>query len=396
MTGHIGSTLAAWRRRRGMSQTVLAGLAGVSQPYISQIESGDRPLDRRDTQIRLAGGLNTSVAQLTGLHDDPTDPLRDKALVHVPAVRAALIELAAGERRTPQHDIDQLQARVAQLTELRNAADYAALLPLLPPLLLDLAAHGNDTAPLFVEAQFAARYALRTIGHPDLAREAAALGLRVAQDHGDPAWLGQATYSWVQSFPAESAELGARLVVKAAEQLENDTSRAGREVYGCLHILAGHQEAIAQRPAAAWAHLDEAAAVAAALGPPQRTGPLSAGFNGNWFSPEQVQIWRVACAAELGDIAVAQTVVSTLDLTAIPLPNRKVYLWTDMARVYAGDGQDTAALRALSAAEAAAPQHVRHNPIVRDLTSTIMLRAQRRSITPEMSHLARKLGVKVP
>lgn len=393
MSGHIGSTLAAWRRRRGLSQTVLAGLAGLSQGYLSQLEQGVKPLDRRATQIALAAALNISVAQLTGLPSDVVDPMREKALVHVPGVRAALIELAAGEMRTPQLDVELLDRQVDALTELRNAADYAALLPMLPNLLRELAAHGGAMAPRFVEAQFAARYALRTIGHPDLAREAAALGLRAAQEHGDPAWLGQAIYSWVQSFPAESAELGARLVSKAADMLQDDPGGDARQVYGCLHILAGHQEAIAQRPAASKAHLDEAAAIAAALGEPSRTGPLSAGFNGNWFGPAQVQVWRMACAAELGDTSTALTVADNIDLTQLAVPNRHVYYWTDYARVLADDGQDEKAIRALAAAETSAPQHFRFSPTVGDLLATIVMRARRRAITPQMADLARKLGV---
>lgn len=396
MTGHIGSTLAAWRRRRGLSQTVLAGLAGISQAYLSQLEQGVRPLDRRSTQIALAAALNISVAQLTGLPQDLVDPMRERALVHVPAVRTALVELAAGERRTPQLDVDTLNRQADTLTELRNAADYATLLPLLPKLLIELAAHGDDMAGRFVEAQFAARYALRTIGHQDLAREAAALGMRAAQQLGDPAWLGQATYSWVQAFPAENAALGARLVTKAADLLQGLTStedRGAQEVYGCLHILAAHQEAIAQRPAAAKAHLDEAATVASALGEPQRSGPMSAGFNGNWFGPAQIQVWRMACAAELGDTSTAMTVAAGMDLTQIPLPNRHVYYWTDLARVLADDGQDEAAMRALAAAETSAPQHFRFSPTVRDLLATIVMRARRRAVTPQMADLARKVGV---
>jgi DNA-binding XRE family transcriptional regulator len=36
------SPLAFWRRHRGISQTTLAKEAGISQPYLAQIETGKR------------------------------------------------------------------------------------------------------------------------------------------------------------------------------------------------------------------------------------------------------------------------------------------------------------------------------------------------------------------
>lgn len=399
MSGHIGAQIKLWRARRGgMTQEVLAGLAGISQPYLSQIETGMRPLDRKDTQIALARALNISVAQLVNATDtEQVDPMREQALIHVPQICAALIEISAGE----VHEfaaIDQETARreVLELTGLRNASDYAALAPRLPRLLRALSVHGDgvhNLTPQYVEALFAARFALRSMGRPDMAREAAQLGLDAARKFGDPAWTGQAIYSWVQAFPAESAELGARIIKRAADDLQLDSTRNAKEVYGCLHILAAHQEAIAQHPHNAEAHLNEAADVAAFLGEPQRTGPLSAGFNGNWFSPAQVDIWRVACAAELGDTGTALTVASRIDLSAIPLPNRHVYYFTDLARALAADEKDREALEALARAERAAPQHFRFNPVVRDLTATIITRARRRSVTDQMSDLAKKLGI---
>jgi hypothetical protein len=49
----IGAQVSYWRQRRGKSQRVLAGLAGMSQPYLSQIESGKRPVERRATLGRV-------------------------------------------------------------------------------------------------------------------------------------------------------------------------------------------------------------------------------------------------------------------------------------------------------------------------------------------------------
>ena len=43
----IGARLRTLRRWRGKSQTELAGLAGLSPSFLSMVETGKRPLDRR-------------------------------------------------------------------------------------------------------------------------------------------------------------------------------------------------------------------------------------------------------------------------------------------------------------------------------------------------------------
>lgn len=66
MSAPIGERVRFWRQRRGMTQRVLAGLAGISQPYLANIETGERIVDRRLTVDRLAGALRVSAAELTG------------------------------------------------------------------------------------------------------------------------------------------------------------------------------------------------------------------------------------------------------------------------------------------------------------------------------------------
>lgn len=395
MEESVGDRIRAWRRRRGgMSQKVLADLSGLSQGYVSEIESGKKPLDRKSTQAAIAAALNVSVAQLMG-RPEHVDPVRDRAVAHVPAIRSALVEIAAQERRAPRRDRADLAVAVSEITDLRNAADYAAVAPLLPDLLLDLQSHDGDTAAGMVETLFCARYALKTMGYPDLAREAAQIGVRVAEDHDDAAWRGQALYSLVQAFPVESADLGARITVRAADELQAASDRGGREVYGCLHILAAFQCAVATRAADAADHLGEAADVAAALGEPEHTSVLSAGFNGNWFGPTQVEVWRVAVAAELGDAGEAIAVTRRINLDALPVPNRWVYYWTDLARALAAEGNDRESMHALARAERSAPQHFRFNPVARDLVATLIRRARARATTAEMASLAHKLGLDV-
>jgi DNA-binding XRE family transcriptional regulator len=60
----ISARLRAARKRRGMTLMVLAGLAGVSQAYLSMVENGKRRLDRYSTIAALANALDIPPAEL--------------------------------------------------------------------------------------------------------------------------------------------------------------------------------------------------------------------------------------------------------------------------------------------------------------------------------------------
>src|SRR3712207_5370765 len=62
----IGERIAAYRKRRGMSQEALAGLVGMSRSWLSQVERGIHTVDRLSTLTDLAAVLRVDVADLVG------------------------------------------------------------------------------------------------------------------------------------------------------------------------------------------------------------------------------------------------------------------------------------------------------------------------------------------
>jgi transcriptional regulator with XRE-family HTH domain len=64
--GPVGERIAIYRRRRGLSQTVLAGLIGRSVSWLSQVERGTRAVDRMSVLIDLSRVLKVDIAELTG------------------------------------------------------------------------------------------------------------------------------------------------------------------------------------------------------------------------------------------------------------------------------------------------------------------------------------------
>src|SRR5918992_2568967 len=62
----IGQRIAAYRRRRGLSQAALAGLVGRSESWLSQVERGVRSVDRLSVLLDMARVLHVDVEALTG------------------------------------------------------------------------------------------------------------------------------------------------------------------------------------------------------------------------------------------------------------------------------------------------------------------------------------------
>ena len=90
----IGARLRILRRWRGMTQVELAGLADLSPSFVSMVETGQRPLDRRSHIGAIASALRVSETDLVrGPHLTP-DPV---------AVRPAYEHSAIAGRDLGQH-----------------------------------------------------------------------------------------------------------------------------------------------------------------------------------------------------------------------------------------------------------------------------------------------------
>jgi transcriptional regulator with XRE-family HTH domain len=66
MSDTPGERIARARRRRGLSQAVLAGLVGRSESWLSQVERGRRGVDSHAVLTLLAAVLRVDVEELTG------------------------------------------------------------------------------------------------------------------------------------------------------------------------------------------------------------------------------------------------------------------------------------------------------------------------------------------
>src|SRR5579863_9217081 len=104
-----GQRIARARRRRGLSQAVLAGLVGRSESWLSQVERGKRGVDSHSVLTRLAEVLRVDIEELTGLGDgNETDR---RAYPAASLIEQAMMGYSAPGRSEHQADLDYLRAK---------------------------------------------------------------------------------------------------------------------------------------------------------------------------------------------------------------------------------------------------------------------------------------------
>jgi transcriptional regulator with XRE-family HTH domain len=384
---HIGVRVRRWRLKRSLSQRVLADLAGLTQGYIAQIETGLAPLDKRSTQLALAKALQVSLADLTGQPYDPTTLEHAAAARHFPALRAAIAELAFGVTEAPEGRAVNIAAAMSAVTELHNACRYDDLVAFLPDVLLTLGSEGENPAAVrrLVWVTYAATFAAKYLGHADLAMLAAqqcrSAALKLS---GEPEWLGIAEFAIVHTLPPEARSLPLRRAGQAIDLLDSvaGQSRAG-QVYGMLHLSAAMLAAIGGDGQRSQDHLREAGTVASRLG--------EGNFGQLWFGPTNVSIWRLGIHAELNE-GGAVVALPPADVSMIGSSNRQATMYADLGRCLAQTRRhDREAMAALLRAEEIAPQRVRLSPLVRETVGSMLRRARRSAGGMELQAFAERL-----
>lgn len=136
----IGQRLREIRYGRGKSLRIVAELAGISESYLSRLERGERPVDRRSLLESLAAALEVAPGELTGAHELTSAEGMGEAHAAVVALRVALADNALDD---PDDDVrrpwSELAATIQRVnSELRPAADYAGMGLVLPELITDL------------------------------------------------------------------------------------------------------------------------------------------------------------------------------------------------------------------------------------------------------------------
>ena len=256
----IGARLRTLRRWRGKTQTELAGLAGLSPSFISMVETGQRPLDRRSHIAALASALRVSETDLVGGPHLSADRQQSDPHMSIPALRAAILSNTLTNPVTERaRALTDLASEVAG--EVRPAcrdANYLRAGELLPSLIDELHVHVAEPADeaalrlaleTLVDACIAAEETANVLGYTDLAYAAAARAMEAAAILGDPVPQGKAAWAHVMALPRDGMpERKLAVAERAAQQLEPHARQGlGVQVLGMLTLTAAMAAAVVHR-----------------------------------------------------------------------------------------------------------------------------------------------------
>ncbi|WP_134045924.1 helix-turn-helix domain-containing protein [Amycolatopsis arida] len=393
---HIGRRVREIRAWREMSLAEVAGLAGITAAYLSMIERGQRSVTKKQTVHALADALRVAPSELLADPVPHADPVTSDAHGHIEHIGIVLAHNRLGapyrEHARPwpeiQADLDTL------LRDLVPACDYVAQAAMLPDLIEDLyAAHAMDSGHRR-EALIGLMYVLqhgaallKNLGAHGMPYLAAMHMRYVAEELGEPAWIGAADWRVGQSSAGDRQRM-LTVSLRAADALSGQTAPEARQVYGMLHLNAALASATLGKPDDALAHLAEANEMVAA----------TAGFDGDFvdmhFGETNWGIWRVAVGVELGEGPKLTEHARSVDVSAIPAAERRGMFYGDLARGLAQDrSRRDDAIEMLRRAEDEAPQRIRSNPYVRETVADLLRQARREAGSRELRGLAWRLGL---
>lgn len=389
----IGRRLREIRLWRGLSLRATAELAGFSASYLSLIERGQRPVDRRSTLEALAAALRVAPSELGSSFPPVTrsDDQYTAARLLLPAVEEALTDVEVGERAfrpAPWPDID---ARLAALYAARHSGDYARQAELLPGLIVDLnglvdGEHRVPALQALVEVYQRAATTSKTLGVRGLPAFAALRARQAADQLGDPAWQALAAVTTASTGSRSRAVVVSDRAIDALAGTIDDVRC--REMAGALHLGAGLAEAALGRPDRALERLGEAGRLADGLAD-------GLGFGGMLFGPTNVRVWRLATAVEIGEGGRVRELAAGWDVRAIPSSGRHADYWAELGRGLAtAKGTYEDAVAAFVRAEALAPHRIRAHPLIRETVIGLLPRvARERSAGRDLRGLAWRMGI---
>jgi transcriptional regulator with XRE-family HTH domain len=204
-----GQRIARARRRRTLSQAVLAGLVGRSESWLSQVERGKRGVDSHSVLVRLAEILRVDIEELTGSAD--RDETGRRAHPAASLIEQAMMGYGApgpldgGEEEEREVSLDFLRAQAHSAYQAYQATRYDAAGRILPGLIrgVEAAARTAGSASPAASAVRARVYdttaaLLSRVGEPFLAWAAADRAMFAAEQSGDP--LLVAASAWRMSY----------------------------------------------------------------------------------------------------------------------------------------------------------------------------------------------------
>lgn len=397
----VGERIRYYRKRRGLTQSALAGQVGRSENWLYRVERGEIPVDRLSVLLGMCRVLGVhELSDLTGPAVD-TGALGGSEHPAVPAIRRALTAVPsrlATAREGQPLGVDELVGQVRQAWRVYETERqrYAPVGEMLPGLLAEAhatvrsAPAGEESRALhaLVSLYHLLQVYLRRIGERTLSRVAADRALQLADDTGDPVLIAASAWNMCSVLTSsgdveDSLDL-ARSAIAACEPGEEATS-GHLSAYGALHLAAAIAAVRADQAPAAWDLLRTADAVAARLG----------GDRNDWhtsFGPTNVGMHGVHLAAEEGDVTEALRLADGVEVNpALPLERRTRYL-VEVMNSNRLNRDDYATIYMLNQIKESSPEEISYFPLARDAVSDLLKR-ERPAWRADVRGLASHMGL---
>ena len=280
----IGARARRIRDRRGLSLEVVAGLAGISAPYLSMLERGLRGFSRRGLLDDLAEALGCSVADLTGQPYVLQDRRSAQVAAAVTATSTALHDTTLDDvPDVPVRPLRELADAVALAHAAADDASYGLAGQGLAALLVELHVHAvsgeaearQAALAALVEACKVAYILAKRIGRIELAEMSRISALRGMGAHRQSRLVGAKALHEVSALPGPTRD---------------DTATA--EACGMLHLTTALIAAREGRTTDVATHLEEAWSLATHIGERNHMR--------YHFGPTNVAAWELGLAVEAG------------------------------------------------------------------------------------------------
>jgi transcriptional regulator with XRE-family HTH domain len=394
----IGERIAIYRRRRGISQTVLAGLVGRSESWLSQVERGARSVDRLSVLIDMAKVLKVDVATLTG-QPFRLGPNGSPELDKADAIRKAILEYhSPSDEPRPERELRSVERAIHEAQLLYQQAQYAEVARLAPLLIRQAEAAAKASRSDEERRAYAAvamTYHLVTAllsrtGDTELGWITADRAIAAGQRAEEPDLIAVGMYRLGHVMTRAGRVEEAHTIATAAPARTGIASSSTPEaisIRGSLALVAAIAAARRDDRREVLAQLRRASQLADELGEDR---------NDHWtaFGPSNVRIHATSAAVELGDPNDALIHGETVEVDALApgLRGRRSQVHLDLAWAYGQHRNDPATVLSLLEAERIAPEAIRFNVVARELLRECLKR-ERRTTTPGLRGLATRVGI---
>lgn len=370
----VGALLRKIRDKQHMTLEEVAGRAGLSVGFLSQVEEGAAVLERHSHWCAVADALEYPLSEIMRLDiPAPGNGCTDSG---TEAVRNALYGVAIDHPGGEVLPGSVLQQRVARLRNLDGQCRFQDVGLALPGLISDLhttLAAGRELGTLLPLAVLLHVRVTRTwlsgAGAPtDLQRHAMFLARKLAQKHGEATSLVSASYGLAGTLVDDGSFDLAQLVIDETPLPPVTGDTAGLV---CATLASPQAQLLAVRGADPTAPLAEAAEIAERFGEVGAADPYGFGFG-----PTNVGFGRIKAALEIGDVDDALRSVRAVRPEHNPFRASQAFYWRETGRalVSAGESVDEA-VRAHLRAEALLPVKLYRDMRIREELRHLLTRA---------------------